>query len=78
MTGDEIARRVIQVAGIGNEALLWTECDMLAEVGVVERDVEAALDAWGSAYRVQDDWAFMRTVMWRRAAERRLDRQGGG
>lgn len=73
MTGEEIARLVIVNAHLPNESLLWVECDMLAEVGVNVHDVGAALDAWSAAYRVKDDWAFLRVVMWRRAAERRRD-----
>jgi len=47
------------------------EASMLAELGVSPGDVARACDAWLNSRRVVDDWAYIRTVLFVREADRR-------
>ncbi|ARC56016.1 hypothetical protein AS850_02875 [Frondihabitans sp. 762G35] len=63
------AMQLLVECGIEMSPVHEVEVELLVTAGVSVPDFEYALDRWGSASRVKDDWPFIRTVALSRRAE---------
>lgn len=59
-----------QAIGHQLDPITQAELDILLRGGVTPDDVHHAIAAYFRAYRVDDDWGYLRAVMLRRAADR--------
>lgn len=59
-------------SGIASDEVAHEEMWILVDGGVTVSSFRSAIDAWSSAYRVGDDWGYIKSVALRRYAETRI------